>query len=168
MMFGSGISASPQTTRALATFPSLTHSLFLPLPPPLPPTKGLFFLLLLSFTNYSHQMPPQAKPAPPSPPKLRGRCKRQPSNPDDMNKRSKPNNSDPSDGEHARPSKPTTAGKTSTAARKKVQKKGTKKQCIARLFFLLLLLISILPTGKQLPRGRPRMLQLMLQHPLLI
>ena len=94
-------------------------------------------------------MPPQAKPAPSSPPKLHGRRKHQPSNPEDMNKRPKPNNSDPSDGEHTRPSKSTTAGKKLTA-RKKVQKKGTKKQCVARLF-LLLLLISILPTGKQLP-----------------
>ena len=161
MMFRSGISASPQTTRALATFPSLTHSLFLPLPPPPAPMKGRFFFLLLLFiiiTNYSHQMPPQAKPVPTSPPKLRGRRKHQPSNPEDMNKCPKPNDSDPSDSEHARPSKSTTARKKLTTAGKKVQKKGTKKQCVARLFLLLLLLISILPTGKWLPRGQPRML----------
>ena len=142
MMFGSGISASPQTTQALATFPSLTHSLFLPLPPPLPQRKvGFFFLLLLFIiiTNYSHQMPPQAKPAPSSPPKLRGRRKHQSSNPKDMNMCPKPNDSDPSDGEHARPSKSTTARKKSTTAGKKVQKKGTKKQCVACLFIIIII-----------------------------
>ena len=68
-------------------------------------------------------MPPQAKPAPSSPPKLHGRRKRQPSNPKDMNKRPKPNDLDPSNGEHARPSKSTTVRKKSTTAGKKVQKK---------------------------------------------
>ena len=84
-------------------------------------------------------MPPRAKPAPSSPPKLRGRHKRQPSTPKDMNKCPKPNDSDPSDGEHARPSKSTTARKKFTTARKKVQKKGTKKQCVAHLFFIIII-----------------------------
>ena len=85
-------------------------------------------------------MPPQAKPAPSSPPKLRGRHKCQPSNPEDMNKHPKPNNSDPSDSEHARPSKSTTAGKKSTTTQKKVQKKGTKKQCVACLFIIIIII----------------------------
>ena len=85
-------------------------------------------------------MPPQAKPVPSSPPKLRGRCKRQPSNPKDMNKCPKPNDLDPSDGEHARPSKSTTAGKKLTTAQKKVEKKGTKKQCVAHLFIIIIII----------------------------
>ena len=121
------------------------HTLSLPSPPPSPaPMKGRFFFLLLVFiiiTNYSHQMPPQAKPVPSSPLKLHGRRKRQPSNPEDMNKCPKPNDLDPSDSEHARPSKSTTAGKKLTTAGKKVQKKGTKKQCVACLFFIIIIII---------------------------
>ena len=85
-------------------------------------------------------MPPQAKPAPSSLPKLCGRCKRQPSNPEDMNKCPKPNDSDPSDGEHARPSKSTTTRKKLTTAGKKVQKKGIKKQCVAHLFIIIIII----------------------------
>ena len=84
-------------------------------------------------------MPPQAKPAPSSPPKLCGRRKHQPSNPEDMNKCPKPNNLDPSSSEHARPSKSTTTEKKLTTARKKVQEKGTKKQCVAHLFIIIII-----------------------------
>ena len=74
-------------------------------------------------------MHPQAKPAPPSPPKLHGRCKCQPSNPDEMNKQSKPNNSDPSDSEHPSTSRLTTAGK-------KALKWGKKKYKVHTTIFL--------------------------------
>ena len=80
-------------------------------------------------------MPPQAQPAPTSPPKLHGRHKHQPSNPDDMNKCLQPNNSDPesNDGEHT--GRSTTAWKRLTIAGKKAQKRGKKTQCVACLFF---------------------------------
>ena len=127
-----GISASLQTW-ALATVPSLTHSLFLSSPSPSPaPQIAVFFLLfIILITNYSHQMPPQAQPVPTSPPKLCGRHKLQPSNPDDMNKCLWPNNSDPksNDGEHIA---------RSTTTWKKAQKRGKKTQCIAHLFFFFL------------------------------
>ena len=131
--------------------PSHTLSSF-PSPLPCPNKRKVFFFLLLLFiiiTNYSHQIPPQAKPAPSSPPKLHGRRKHQPSNPKDMNKHPKPNDLDPSDGEHARPSKSTMARKKLTTAWKKVQKKGTKKQCIAHLFFIIIIIIDFYSTYRK-------------------
>ena len=115
--------------KRLATFPSLTHSLPSPLPSPAPNKRLVFFFSFIISTNYSHQMPPQAKPVPPSPPKLHGRHKCQPSNPDEMNKWSKPNNLDPSDSEHPSASR-------SITTRKKAPCYDFTSTCVEHYFFI--------------------------------